>query len=59
MVSFRKQTTLEEYKMTKKFFSVLLVVVLAIGVCGCSETSPIIEGVQQSEYDNLEKNTTI
>lgn len=45
--------------MTKKFFSVLLVVVLAIGVCGCSETSPIIEGVQQSEYDNLEKNTTI
>ncbi len=41
--------------MTKKVFSVLLAVVLAIGVCGCSETSPIIEGVQQSEYDNLEK----
>ncbi len=41
--------------MTKRIFSALLAVVLAVGACGCAETSPTIEGVPQSAYDNLEK----
>lgn len=41
--------------MTKRIFSALLAVVLAVGACGCAETSPAIEGISQSEYNNLEK----